>query len=1094
MNILYKLPSKKALLLLFAWISLGVLHAQTPSTKSNKIKNDLKVLSDEFLYKNTENRKLTMHLAQQNQWQIEQTRSDGRTISLQGVDEFGNPIYYTTHGTASASQTTKTSSLYLGGGLGLNLNGSSASVVNKIGLWDSGRALTSHQELSGKVKTIEGVNYATDHATHLAGILVGRGINKIARGMAWGANLKTWDFSNDIYEMTLAAPDLLISNHSYGILSGWVFNPDRPSTNDDLKWEWWGDENVSTFEDYKFGFYDTKARDIDRIATLAPYFLIVKSADNKRSEVGPPLGTRHFIRNTNTTSTATRSTNGGFDTIPTDATAKNILTVGAVNEVLSASPKAKDILMTPFSSWGPTDDGRIKPDLMGMGVEITSSVASSNAAYNSYTGTSVAAPNVAGSLLLLQEYFAQVNNGKLMRSSTLKALAIHTATEAGIAPGPDYQFGWGLLNIEQAAKTIGNTTNNQIQEIVIGKGSTYCVNVTPTGKEPLVATLAWIDPEGNPQTTSLLDNRNPKLINDLDLRISDGTATSLPWVLNPADPSKAATVGDNILDNVEQVNVPVPVANKTYTISVGHKGILLNGSQAFSLIIGGINKVGCQMNIGVSPSGKQTLCRGQFLKLSASTGTNYTYQWLKDGVNIAGATSFSYFVSQAGSYQVKINQGSCSAISQSVIVEASSLTASVSGSGGTNICNGNTLKLSANTGTNYTYQWLKDGVNMLGVISSSINVTQTGNYAVRIQENECTVTSAVMKVTNGTLNATISPEGTVTMCGEGQVTLSSNTGSGYAYQWFRNGIAIANATSSSFRASVSGSYNVQITAGGCVDISSVTIVIIGGLKVDLLVSNTNLCLGNVTLTTNSGSGFRYQWYRDGNLISNATGLSLTVAQAGAYTVKTTNASNCFGISPVVPVTGGVSNDGISISPQSSTIFFAGSSVVLQLDSPKGVQSYQWYKDNVAIQGATSITYRANKSGAYRLVIGESTCASSSNILNVVVLNAFDAVISGKANLQFSKTELSINALGIWPNPASEYLSVEFSNPNDANTNEEAIATILSPMGVVIKTQSLRKIASGLYQDDISLQHIAEGRYFIKVSQGNQTLNKAFLKQ
>ncbi len=129
---------------------------------------------------------------------------------------------------------------------------------------------------------------------------------------------------------------------------------------------------------------------------------------------------------------------------------KNILTVGAVNPIAAGYSSAADVLMSSFSSWGPTDDGRIKPDVVADGVGLTSSIASSNNAYATYSGTSMATPNVTGSLLLLQEYYVQLHPGIFMRSATLKGLTIHTADEAGPNPGPDYQFGWGARQCSQS--------------------------------------------------------------------------------------------------------------------------------------------------------------------------------------------------------------------------------------------------------------------------------------------------------------------------------------------------------------------------------------------------------------------------------------------------------------------------------------------------------------------------------------------------------------------------------------------------------------------------------------------------------------------
>ena len=134
--------------------------------------------------------------------------------------------------------------------------------------------------------------------------------------------------------------------------------------------------------------------------------------------------------------------------------------VAATFEVLDYED-ASDVFMSSFSSWGPTDDGRIKPDISAKGVNMYSSTGASNGSYANFSGTSMAAPNVSGSLLLLQQHYNDLN-GEYMLASTLRALALHTADEAGFAPGPDYRFGWGLLNTQRAAQVISQDSNESM--------------------------------------------------------------------------------------------------------------------------------------------------------------------------------------------------------------------------------------------------------------------------------------------------------------------------------------------------------------------------------------------------------------------------------------------------------------------------------------------------------------------------------------------------------------------------------------------------------------------------------------------------------
>ncbi|HET6564342.1 MAG TPA: S8 family serine peptidase, partial [Xanthomonadales bacterium] len=391
-----------------------------------------------------------------------------------------------------------------------------------------------------------------------------------------------------------AAGGQLVSNHSYGIAAGWIYTGLLPPQ----QWWWIGGE-FNTGEDPNFGYYDSETQLWDQIAFDAPYYLIVKAGGNDRTDIGPSPGEEYRVidqdGNTIEFSTLPRDPDcwpTGYDCLPTNSVAKNILTVGAVDDLYGGYKQAEgpsSVAMADFSSWGPSDDGRIKPDLVGNGMFLYSTWPDSPY-YAVAAGTSMAAPNISGSLLLLQQHYQNLHGtDQFMRSATLKALAIHTADEAGPAPGPDYAFGWGLLNSLKAADAISTDFTGGDQSIIeatLSNGATDSWPITlSTQGGTLTATLVWTDPPGTPPAPAT-DPANLMLVNDLDLRIVQGGSTWQPWILDPANPSAAATTGDNFRDNVEQVQVSGESAG-SYTVQVNHKGGLLDGTaQAYSLVIG----------------------------------------------------------------------------------------------------------------------------------------------------------------------------------------------------------------------------------------------------------------------------------------------------------------------------------------------------------------------------------------------------------------------------------------------------------------------------------------------------------------------------
>ena len=504
------------------------------------------------------------------------TTHNGNFYSFDGFGSNQQPQFLHTCNNLDAAKTLATQHLWNGGSLGLNLGGNG---IQKLGMWDGGAARTTHQELSGRVSIIDAATLSA-HSTAVAGTLIAAGVNPNAKGMAHQAQLKNWNFSNDNAEVIAAAPNLLLSNHSYAGTTAWQYISGS--------WYWYGDSSLNQFEDWKFGYYDNRSRISDSVMFANPYYLMVKAAGNDRGS-GVAPGTTHYYWNgsawalTNTT----RDTVGPYDCLSTSANAKNGLTIGAIYALPNGYSNPSQVSLLSNSSWGPTDDGRIKPDLVGASGSILSSTSTGDADYAYLGGTSMATPNVAGSLLLLQEYFYQLK-GRYMRNASLKALAIHTANRCKNNPGPDYECGWGIPNLERAALCLRDSFEHTLIEDTLQNLHSYRVDVFLNTMDTLRITLAWTDPKGT-TTSPIFDDTSPKLINDLDVRLynQQGDLVGLPFVLDPTNPSAAADTGNNVLDNVEQILAPNMAAG-VYTIEVKHKASLQNSlGQTFSLIISG---------------------------------------------------------------------------------------------------------------------------------------------------------------------------------------------------------------------------------------------------------------------------------------------------------------------------------------------------------------------------------------------------------------------------------------------------------------------------------------------------------------------------
>ncbi len=848
--------SKLLLIAVFFACSFN-LHAQKKielkkiSGKYNQEK--LTTLKKEFKEKASFEKIKATQIAKEKGWEVKFTNKKGELLELQKVVN-GKPIYYTTFNVAAA-KSTRTNHLNSGGSLGLNLMGQNMTAH----VWDGGLARTSHQEYDGAGGTNrfsigDGTTTLHYHSAHVTGTIIASGVDANAKGMAPQASAVGYDWNSDTSEATTAAANgMLISNHSYGFAAR-------------------NQQGQPQLPDYYFGGYITDSRDWDNIMFNAPNYLMVVAAGNDGND--------------NTANGAPLNGNSSYDKLSGHATAKNGMVVANANDAsIDANGNLLSVTINSSSSEGPTDDYRIKPDITGNGTAVYSTYESSDTAYNSITGTSMASPNVAGTLLILQQHANNVR-GSFIKAATLKGIALHTADDAG-ANGPDAIFGWGLMNAKKAAEAITQNGNeSKVEELTLTSGQTYQITVDSDGVNDLMASISWTDRAGTATTTA--NSTTAVLVNDLDIRVSKSGTTYTPWKLTGVTTNGK---GDNNVDPYERVDVAN--ASGTYTITVTNKGTLTGGSQNYSLIVTGLTgtPVICNAttptNLNIDGFGSSTATASW----NAVAGSSYDFRYRQTGTStwttsaVAGSSTSLSGLTPQTSYEVQVRSkcldNSTSAYSASVSFTTTEIQLNYCASNGNSVSDeyiskvvlgsiNNTTAASSSGYADYTSQ----STNLTKGTSSTITITPTWTgtvysegYAVFIDYNkdgdftdngETVWTNAASQTTPVSGSFTV-PTSAITGTTRMRVVMQYN--------------AIPSACGS-FNYGETEDYTVNIT-GGVADTTAPIITLTGASTINLNVGDTYNELG-ATASDNI----------DGNLTSNII-ISGTVDtnSVGSYTVN-----------------------------------------------------------------------------------------------------------------------------------------------------------------------------------------------------------------
>ncbi|HII42526.1 TPA: S8 family serine peptidase [Candidatus Thalassarchaeaceae archaeon] len=275
------------------------------------------------------------------------------------------------------------------------------------------------------------------------------------------------------------------------------------------------------------------------------------------------------------------------DGISSPGTAKNVITVGGHVNRYNGAPDD----MYYWSSRGPTDDGRIKPDLVGPGDYVRScksqeaSSASgswSNNWYLEYSGTSMATPATAGAAVLVREYLMEIASRPAPQAALIKALLILGAEDMGVRDIPNNNEGWGRVNLVNSLipeSDVGIFVDDR-SRLSSGQISDYSFDITRGGEE-LKVVLAWSDYPGSSSSST-------QLRNDLDLEITN--PNGLLFKGNVFTNGESVANGQKDSKNNVEVVLVDNAAVGTWTVRVrdsSHGGS--NFYQPYSLAVRGVN-------------------------------------------------------------------------------------------------------------------------------------------------------------------------------------------------------------------------------------------------------------------------------------------------------------------------------------------------------------------------------------------------------------------------------------------------------------------------------------------------------------------------
>jgi len=629
----------------------------------------------------------------------------------------------------------------------------------------------------------------------------------------------------------------------------------------------------------------------------------------------------------------------------------------------------------------------------GSTVNLTGSATGSDLTYQWYlngTNTTDAISGATNTVLTINSagtYFLITKNGCGTDMSSITINAANRPGKPGITPTSATLFcGNAFPRLDASEPSVSPGDNVTLYEwykdgVLVQSSATERNFVTSAnGRYHLIAygtcggtssdvvTIKSINP---PSFVNLKTSRPPSLgcsVSSLVLSVeTDGDSLSYVWKKDNVVVGNNATYTVTVTGNY-QVEVTSAVCDSTLASDVVNIPFISTPPTTISMS---------------SPS--SLTCDGQITLTANSDGDGLQYIWLRDGAEVDTTLTNTYAATVSGIYTVKAeNACGVGPTSNSIALDIKSVPNNVSIiASDTLVCGTGTVTLSGNaSGTGLTFEWFLNGQS-IGT-TSQINVTQTGDYTLRVTSAVCGIKEAskTIRFVTAPSNVRIIPGSATKVCNlNTPVTLYAQfDGSESTYRWVKDGVTVG--TASSFDATEAGTYQVSINneCGNAVSINSINIDLGEALATPNIIIQNNsgssvLCSsGNIELRASQSEGVvQYRWFKDNALVDNATGEVLNINAPGEYRVEISK-NGCSSLSSTQIITSNLPPPAV-IKHLTPVEFCEGDSVVLFTDILDVTAQYVWTLEGSQV--ATGSSFTATQAGTYTLTV-TNTCGFSDN--------------------------------------------------------------------------------------------------------------------